>query len=123
MESYDEMIRERRMLLKSLDIWYDEWESYQRKGVPPPPLEKPYPKDGILFDMVKINDLYLRKISMLKVIKQRQSRRKYTSKALTLQELSFLLWATQGIKSIDTNKVWTKRTVPSGGARILLKLI
>ena len=27
------------------------------------------------------------------------------------------MWSTQGVKSIDKNRVWTKRVVPSGGAR------
>jgi SagB-type dehydrogenase family enzyme len=36
---------------------------------------------------------------------------------LGLDELSFLLWATQGVRSVDKNKVWTRRTVPSGGSR------
>ena len=50
-------------------------------------------------------------------IRNRESRRKYTPDPLGLAELSFLLWATQGIKAVDKNGVWTKRTVPSGGAR------
>jgi SagB-type dehydrogenase family enzyme len=117
MKSYDEMIRERREILKSLGIEYDEWQSHQRKGIPPPPLEKPYPKDGILTKLVKPGDTNLGNISLAKAIKQRESRRKYTSEPLTLEELSFLLWATQGVEQVDKNKVWTKRTVPSGGAR------
>jgi hypothetical protein len=48
-KSYDEMIRERRTMLKSSGIEHNEWESHQRKGVPPP-VEKPYPKDGILLN-------------------------------------------------------------------------
>jgi len=116
-KSYDEMIRERRTMLKSSGIEHDEWESHQRKGVPPPPLEKPYPKDGILIELVKPDDTNLGNISLAKAIKQRESRRKYTSEPLKLEELSFLLWATQGLKSVDRNKVWTRRTVPSGGAR------
>lgn len=34
-----------------------------------------------------------------------------------LEELSFLLWVTQGVRSVDSNKVWTRRTVPSAGSR------
>jgi len=54
---------------------------------------------------------------LLTAIKQRQSRRKFTDSALTVDELSFLLWSTQGVRNIDENKVWTRRTVPSAGAR------
>jgi len=114
---YDEVIRERRMMLKSQGIEHVEWESHQRKGVPPPPLEKPYPEDGSLIELVRPDDTTLGDIPLAKAIKHRESRRKYTSEALKLEELSFLLWTTQGIKSVDKNKVWTKRIVPSGGAR------
>jgi SagB-type dehydrogenase family enzyme len=114
---YDEIIKERRMLLKSLSIKHEEWESHQRKGIPPPLLEKPYPEDGLLIELMRPDDMNLGNISLAKAIKQRESRRKHTLEALKLEELSFLLWATQGLKSIDRNKVWTRRTVPSAGAR------
>lgn len=104
-------------MLKSLGIEHEEWESHQRRGIPPPPLEKPYPQDGILVDLVRPDDTNLGNMPLAKAIRQRESRRKYTSEALKLEELSFLLWATQGVKSVDKNKVWTIRTVPSGGAR------
>jgi SagB-type dehydrogenase family enzyme len=116
-KSYDEMIRERRMMLKSLGIEHEEWESHQRRGIPPPPLEKPYSENGILVELARPGGTNLGNIPLAKAIKQRESRRKYTSEALKLEELSFLLWATQGVKSVDKNKVWTIRTVPSGGAR------
>ena len=104
-------------MLKSSGIEHDEWESHQRRGIPAPPLEKPYPKDSVLIELVKPDGTNLGNISLAKAINQRESRRKYTSEPLKLEELSFLLWATQGVKSVDRNKVWTRRTVPSGGAR------
>jgi SagB-type dehydrogenase family enzyme len=42
--------------------------------------------------------------------------RRYQEQALTQEELSFLLWTTQGVKSV-TNRPVTLRTVPSAGAR------
>ncbi len=117
MKSYDEMIKERRMILKSHGIEREEWGPHQRKGIPPPPLEKPYPKDGTLVSLVQIDNISLGSITLTEAITQRQSHRKFTDDALTLEELSFLLWSTQGVKSVDENNVWTKRTVPSGGAR------
>lgn len=38
-------------------------------------------------------------------------------RSLTLDELSFLLWATQGVKDIRGNNYCTLRPVPSAGAR------
>ena len=115
--SYDEVIREKRALLKSSEVENEEWESHQHKGIPPPPLEKPIPKDGFLLKLGKPRFEDFGHITLMRAIGNRESRRKYTPESLKLGELSFLLWATQGIKSIDKNKVWTKRTVPSGGAR------
>ena len=117
MKSYDELIRERRELLKAQSIGDEEYDSHQRKGVQPPPLEKPYPEDGVLVDLVKPEDIRLGNVPLFEAIKKRESRRKYTGEALMLEELSFLLWSTQGVKVVDKNRVWTKRVVPSGGAR------
>jgi SagB-type dehydrogenase family enzyme len=116
-KSYDEVIRERRSLLKSSGIDHEEWESHQRKGRPPPPLEKPYSEDDILVELKDFEERGFGTISLVEAIKNRESRRKFTSENLKLEELSFLLWATQGVNSVDKNRVWTKRTVPSGGAR------
>jgi SagB-type dehydrogenase family enzyme len=49
-------------------------------------------------------------------IEQRTSVRRYTNDAISLDELSYLLWLTQGVKNILPNTV-TMRTVPSAGAR------
>jgi len=116
---YDDAIRERRALLKSpgIGIQREEWEPHQRKGVPPPPLEKPYPEGGVLIELKKFEKADFGTVSLAKAIAHRESRRKYVPEALKLEELSFLLWATQGVNSVDQNRVWTKRTVPSAGAR------
>jgi SagB-type dehydrogenase family enzyme len=121
MPSYDEMIRQRRELLKAHDYEAippeDWWEPHQRKGVAPPPLEKAYDKDVEMIDLVSPKDFKVGRIPLFDAIRSRKSRRAFTDYPLTLEELSFLLWATQGVREVDKNKVWTKRTVPSGGAR------
>lgn len=50
------------------------------------------------------------------LVASRQSLRSYSSAALSLEELSFLLWSTQGVKRVVPGKA-TFRTVPSAGAR------
>ncbi len=117
MRSYKEIIGERRALLKALGIENEAWKSDQSKGVPPPPMEKPFPKDSTLFDLVKTEDLSLGGIPLIEAINRRQTHRKYTSDSLTLEELSFLLWSTQGVRSFDKESGYTKRVVPSGGSR------
>lgn len=52
------------------------------------------------------------------LIMRRQSRRKYAPSALSLNELSFLLWAVQGIRKVAGHKnPVTFRSVPSAGSR------
>jgi len=125
-----------RKFLKS-DRW-DEWrksKTDQKKGVPAPPLQKPYPKSAKLVALVSPEDLTVGNLPLIEAIKRRRSRRKFTDEPLTLEELSFLLWATQGVTTKETHisrknefrRVTpaaptafpraTFRTVPSGGAR------
>jgi SagB-type dehydrogenase family enzyme len=107
-----------RGFLKS-DMW-EEWrgaETDQKKQVLPPPLQKPYPEDAKLVDLVPTTELTLGRMPLIEAIEKRRSRRKFTSEALTLEELSFLLWTTQGVSKIFREGAATLRTVPSGGAR------
>ncbi len=50
-------------------------------------------------------------------IYRRASRRHFEDKALTLEELSFLLWATAGFRGIRKEGEAAFRMVPSGGCR------
>ena len=54
------------------------------------------------------------------MLENRYSLRSYDGGPLTLEEVSFLLWAAQGVKAV--NQYRTLRTVPSGGARHPLEL-
>jgi len=89
----------------------------QRQKVPPPPLQKPYPADAKLIDLVAAKDLTVGNMPLIEAINRRKSRRRYAAEALTLEELSFLLWAVQGVQQIAKKGEATRRTVPSGGSR------
>lgn len=121
MTKYDNFIKERRELLKAHD--YDEtpheewWKPDQQKGVEPPPLEKPFDKNAKFIDLIDPKGFQDRQLPLTDAIANRESRRVFTDDSLSLEELSFLLWATQGVREVDKNKVWTKRAVPSGGGR------
>jgi hypothetical protein len=111
-------IETQRQFLKA-DLW-EEWETLERdqgQGVPPPLPQKPYPEDATLFDLVAPEDLTVGKMPLIEAIGRRRSRRKFTPEPLTLEELSFLLWATQGVSKVYRDNMATLRTVPSGGAR------
>ena len=107
-----------RQFLKS-DRW-DEWaglETDQRKQIPPPPTEKPFPQDALLIDLVPPEDLTVGRMPLIEAIKGRKSHRRFTEEPLTLEELSFLLWATQGVRELLDGGSFTRRVVPSGGSR------
>lgn len=100
------------------DPYEDLFESDQDLKRPQPPLVKapmrgeedriPLSRDFSGLDLK--NDL-------VSLLRDRRSARIYTQERMTLEELSFLLWATQGIKKIRGKRYATLRTVPCGGAR------
>lgn len=113
-----ETLKQYRQFLTA-DAWdrLGEFESDQKKQIPPPLPQKPYPEDAILIDLIAPENFTIGTTPLIETIKLRRSRRKFTSDPLNLQELSFLLWATQGVSKVFHNNLATLRTVPSGGAR------
>jgi SagB-type dehydrogenase family enzyme len=118
-----ESIKSYRKLLKT-DYWLTQrdggYKSDQEKKLPLPAAQKEYSKDAILIDLVEPDRFDVGAIPLIDAIRRRRSRRKFKQQSLTLEELSFLLWVTQGIqkrKKIYAGAGGTLRTVPSGGAR------
>ena len=77
-----------------------EDETDQMKGLPLPPMQKPYPEDAKLVDLVVAEDMTIGQVPLIEAIENRRSRRKYTDESLSLEELSFLLWSTQGVQKL-----------------------
>lgn len=97
---------------------FEAWgESDERKGVAPPPIEKPFPEGAERIELVPPGKLSLGGMPVADAIRDRHSRRAFTAEPLTLEELSFLLWATQGIRKMHPEKPIAFRMVPSGGCR------
>jgi len=90
--------------------------SAQKMGLPQPPLELETPPNLTIFDLPAPASLQPPKMELRQAIEQRQTRRDYAQTALSLEELAYLLWCTQGVKSV-TERPATLRTVPSAGAR------
>lgn len=91
-------------------------ESDQEKGLPRPPLELSYDETQTIIDLPVPTGVVVEKIDLVKAIEKRRSVRNYFKQPLTLDELSFLLWCTQGVKEV-LDEAATLRTVPSAGAR------
>ena len=94
--------------------------SDQRKGVPAPPLQKSVSKQCKRIDLPPWDEIRLSTESILDTINQRRSIRSYRDANLSLAELSYLLWCTQGVQKVFGN-LGTLRTVPSAGARHALE--
>ncbi|KQC07272.1 MAG: thioester oxidase [Smithella sp. SDB] len=117
-----ELIKAYRLFLKdSIRKVIDFSKTDQNRGINPPPIEKDYPKDAKIIDLIKYGQLEnIRKIDLKTAINNRESRRSYSNQPLSIEELSFLLWATQGIKQkLDAGHAL--RTVPSAGCRHALE--
>ena len=81
-----------------------------------PPLAKA-PMTGNILDLPKdFSDLDIEN-DFLHIINTRKSHRVYTDQTIFLTALSYLLWCTQGVKSVRGKSYATLRTVPGGGAR------
>jgi SagB-type dehydrogenase family enzyme len=106
---------------KMLKMWDEEKynkefpEPDQKKKLPQPPIQKDYPKEAKLIDLVPPKEITIGNIPFREVVSKRKSHRKFTEDLFTLEELSFLLWCTQGVKKVTRNLI--KRTTPSAGAR------
>ncbi len=108
---------EERKFLKALEWKSVRDEADQRKGVTAPPLQKRVPNGAELMRLPDFKTLDLDSLSLAKAIADRRSIRVFDEREITLEELSFLLWATQGVKEVIRDGAATLRTVPSGGAR------
>lgn len=101
-------------------VWQNKSDMHQ--GKLPPPLQKPYSEKATLIDLVAPGELKCGSMSLFEVINKRRSRREYTEDSFTNEELSFLLWCTQGISAFakyeNEEIVFHHRIVPPGGKGI-----
>ncbi len=86
------------------------------EGSPAPLPEKPVPAGAKVIKLPEPGLLPDKQVDFLQLIELRTSQRDYGDKALTLAELSYLLWCTQGVK-MPGKKNGSLRNVPSAGAR------
>lgn len=109
-------IKAGRAFLKSLSAQEEGYESDQDKKLPQPPLVKAAMRDMEIGLPKDFRELGLRG-DFLSVVMRRKSSRVYTGESMSLLQLSFLLWVTQGVKEIRGKSYATLRSVPCGGAR------
>jgi SagB-type dehydrogenase family enzyme len=88
----------------------------QRRGVPMPPLADTPPLAQQRIALPDIKALDGTTVDIRALVAERRSVRAYSEEPLQIEELSWLLWCTQGVTRL-TNDERTMRTVPSAGAR------
>jgi len=120
MKTIPETVLQNRDLLKC-DWWtrFDEFSTDQNLGKQRPSVQKPALAEAQRIDLIPFEELTVGEISLKQVIRQRRSLRHFSADPLSLEELSFLLWATQGVSQEiqDGGVSYYRRTVPSGGNR------
>ena len=109
--------RYRDFLKDSIRQEVDFSRTDQMQGVPPPPIGKPPENGKPGIPLARPEELLsFGEISLGEAIRRRNSRRNYKEAPLSLEELSWLLWVTQGIVR-EVGEGTAFRTVPSAGCR------
>jgi SagB-type dehydrogenase family enzyme len=88
----------------------------QNRGIHPPPLQKAVSPESKIIPLPPQGAWSIPPCDLQTAIADRQSHRRFTVAALSLEELSFLLWATQGVREV-VHEAAVLRTVPSAGCR------
>ena len=94
----------------------EDYKSDQDLKKPQPPLYKEPMGGPVTMLPSNYHDLKFR-TDIVEILYKRKSSRVYTQDQMSLLELAYLLWATQGVKEIRGNNYATLRTVACGGAR------
>ena len=110
--------RYRYFLKDSIRQTIDFTQTAQSRRLPAPPLQKPCPEDAVRIDLPEGSRSlqHCCRVPVGEAIMERESVRFFNEEALTLDELSALLWATQGVRHVLSEEC-ALRTVPSAGAR------
>jgi hypothetical protein len=88
----------------------------QYRELPAPPLEKLAPEDARFISLPQPAEISTPPLELRSAIESRRSIREYAGDPLTLQELAYILWCTQGI--VQRHEPYaTFRNVPSAGGR------
>lgn len=107
----------REFLKDSIRMQIDFNRTEQSQGVPMPPVEKPFPAGATLVPLPDWHERLNEKQPLfVDILAARKSRRKFTDAPVTLAELSFLLWAVQGVRKRSGSGA-ILRNVPSAGNR------
>jgi SagB-type dehydrogenase family enzyme len=104
-----------RSVMKTRWLELKKIETDADRKKPLPPMAKPSPEDAELISLPDPANTKIDHRNLYELMAARETRRKFTKEGLSLAELSFLLWSTQGVRKTSSKASF--RIVPSGGAR------
>jgi len=122
MDNFD---KNRQFMKSDIENFDKKATADMANGIPQPAIEKTYDKNAVKITLPEIRDNLIFKKSFYDCTFDRCSRRNYTNTPLSIIELSFLLWCTQGIKKTipgyrqyikDGSGINILRPVAAGGA-------
>jgi SagB-type dehydrogenase family enzyme len=117
MATPDDIARYREFLKDSIRQRIDFRGTDQSRGLAAPPVQKPLPPNTPLLALPPPSGHDgICRVGLLQALRARRSHRHFQDTPLSFAELGFLLWATQGVRSVRGSQT-TLRTVPSAGAR------
>jgi SagB-type dehydrogenase family enzyme len=88
----------------------------QSRGAHPPPVQKTAPPGSMIIPLPSQDTWAIPSCDLQTAIAKRESHRQFTADSLSLEELAFLLWSTQGVRKV-IHEAAVLRTVPSAGCR------
>lgn len=106
----------RYMLSDHIRDEVDWGRTAQSRGLRPPAVQKAYRQDAPIVPLVGPEHWQIPPLDLCRAIMVRRSHRRFTDENLSLEELSFLLYCTQGVTQ-EIHPAAVRRTVPSAGCR------
>lgn len=94
-----------------------EFSSPQAQGLPMPSMQKAAAATSVLIDLPLWSDQEVSCSDLAELLITGRSRRQFSTRDLTLNELSYLLYMADGLVEIVGDGKASRRTAPSGGAR------
>lgn len=91
--------------------------SPQAQGLPMPLMQKQVEQDTEIINLPDWSEQEVSCADFSEIILCRRSRRQFEIRPLTLKELSYLLFVTDGLIEVTNEGKSSRRTAPSGGAR------
>lgn len=92
------------------------WMTLQSQEIEPPAVQKTVPSGSRIIRLPNRETWSIPPCDLQTAIAKRQSHRRFSAQALSLGELAFLLWGTQGVRQV-VHAAAVLRTVPSAGCR------